>query len=55
VAPVLAAVAAAVGWIAHRGGRAGLWQLLGDMARERSRMRADLEVAFAQGASAAAW
>jgi hypothetical protein len=42
-APVLAAVAAAVGWMARRGGRAGLWQLLGDMARGRSRMRAERE------------
>jgi hypothetical protein len=38
VAPVLAAVAAAVGWMARRGGRAGLWQLLGDMRRGRSRI-----------------
>ncbi|MFE5374747.1 hypothetical protein [Streptomyces mirabilis] len=46
-APVLAAVAAAVGWMARRGGRAGLWQLLGDMARGRSRMRAERERRYA--------
>ncbi|MFE4997830.1 hypothetical protein ACFRH4_42190 [Streptomyces mirabilis] len=47
VASVLAAVAAAVGWVARRGGRAGLWQLLGDMARGRSGMRTERERRYA--------
>lgn len=43
VAPVLAVVAAAVGWMAHRGGWAGLWRLLGEMARSRSAVRTERE------------
>lgn len=47
VASVLTAVVAAVGWRARRGSQTGLWKLLRDMTRGRSRMRVERERRYA--------
>ncbi|MGF0174529.1 hypothetical protein ACQF36_29730 [Streptomyces sp. Marseille-Q5077] len=43
VAPMLAAAAAAVGWVAGRGRWSGMWRFLGEVARHRGAVRTERE------------